>query len=64
VSEEQLEKGVARREATTPLAQAGTPEMVADAAIFFATPKSRHITGEMLLVDAGMHLDLVPAKGR
>jgi 3-oxoacyl-[acyl-carrier protein] reductase len=64
MSEEQFDKVVARMEATTPLAQAGTPEMVADAAIFFATPKSRHITGEMLLVDAGMHLDLVPAKGR
>ena len=64
MSEEQFDQVVKRMEQTTPLAQAGTPEMVADAAIFFATPKSRHITGEMLLVDAGMHLDLVPAKGR
>jgi 3-oxoacyl-[acyl-carrier protein] reductase len=64
MSEEQYDKMVAHMEATTALAQAGTPEMVADAAIFFATPKSRHITGEMLLVDAGMHLDLVPAKLR
>jgi 3-oxoacyl-[acyl-carrier protein] reductase len=64
MDEAQFDAVVARMEKTTPLAQAGTPEMVADAAIFFATPKSRHITGEMLLVDAGMHLNFVPAKGR
>jgi len=64
MTDDQFDKMVARVEATTPLAVAGTPEMISDAAIFFATPKSRHITGEMLLVDAGMHLDLVPAKGR
>ncbi len=49
---------------TTPLRQAGTPEAVAEAAIFFATPRSRHITGEMMIIDAGMHLGMAPLKAR
>ncbi len=40
----------------TPLKRAGTPEDIADAVIFFCSPASRHVTGEMLLVDAGLHL--------
>jgi 3-oxoacyl-[acyl-carrier protein] reductase len=43
---------------TTPLKRSGTPEDIADTALFFAGPWSRHVTGETLLVDAGMHLNL------
>jgi 3-oxoacyl-[acyl-carrier protein] reductase len=41
---------------TTPLRHAGQPDDIADAAIFLCGPASRHITGEMLQVDGGMHL--------
>ena len=44
---------------STPLHRAGTPEDVADAAIFFCTEGALHITGETLLSDAGHHLALV-----
>ena len=42
--------------AATPLQLASKPEYIAGAAIFFASPGARHITGETLLVDAGSHL--------
>jgi NAD(P)-dependent dehydrogenase (short-subunit alcohol dehydrogenase family) len=42
--------------ASTPLQLASKPEDIAGAAIFFASPSARHITGETLLVDAGSHL--------
>lgn len=47
---------VARIEAATPLAAASGPDDIADAALFFVSDASRHVTGELLLVDAGMHL--------
>lgn len=40
----------------TPLKAASTPEDIADAGLFFMSDASRHVTGETLLVDAGMHL--------
>lgn len=53
-----------QQRATTPLKRAGTPEDIADAVVFFCAEGAQHITGETLLVDAGMHLDLVPATRR
>ena len=47
---------VRRIEELTPLAAASAPDDIADAALFFLSDASRHVTGEMLLVDAGMHL--------
>jgi len=41
---------------TTPLRVASKPEDVADAALFLISDASRHITGEALLIDGGMHL--------
>lgn len=46
----------ARIEAATPLGVASGPDDIADAALFFLSDASRHVTGELLLVDAGMHL--------
>ncbi len=40
----------------TPLKAASTAEDIADAALFFLSDASRHVTGETLLVDAGLHL--------
>jgi 3-oxoacyl-[acyl-carrier protein] reductase len=41
---------------TTPLRAASTPEDIAGSALFLGSPASRHVTGETLLVDAGLHL--------
>jgi 3-oxoacyl-[acyl-carrier protein] reductase len=49
---------------TTPLKVASQPEDIAESIIFFATSASRHITGETLIVDAGMHLGFAPLKAR
>ncbi len=46
--------------ANTPLKAASTAEDVAAAAVFLASPGSRHVTGETLLVDAGTHLGYAP----
>ncbi len=48
----------------TPLRQAGTPESVADAILFFALEGSDWITGETLLTDAGTHLNMAPLVAR
>jgi 3-oxoacyl-[acyl-carrier protein] reductase len=47
---------VARVEKSTPLNAASGPDDVADAALFFVNDAARHVTGEMLMVDAGTHL--------
>lgn len=41
---------------TMPLQVSSTPEDVAGSALFFGSRASGHVTGETLLVDAGMHL--------
>jgi NAD(P)-dependent dehydrogenase (short-subunit alcohol dehydrogenase family) len=41
---------------TLPLARIATPEDIADVVAFFAGPDSRHVTGETLLADGGLHL--------
>jgi 3-oxoacyl-[acyl-carrier protein] reductase len=46
--------------ASVPLKAASTAEDIAGAAVFLASPASRHVTGETLLVDAGMHLGYAP----
>jgi 3-oxoacyl-[acyl-carrier protein] reductase len=46
--------------AGTPLKVASSAEDIAAAAVFFASPGSRHVTGETLLVDAGTHLGYAP----
>lgn len=51
-------------EATTPLKAASKPEDIADAGLFLLSPMSRHVTGEMLMVDAGLHLGFAPLAAR
>ena len=41
---------------TTPLQVASKPEDIAEAALFLMSDASRHITGETLMIDAGLHL--------
>jgi 3-oxoacyl-[acyl-carrier protein] reductase len=47
----EIREGVARSSA---LGRMGTPEEVADAILFFASDYSRHVTGQMILVDGGI----------
>lgn len=56
-----LEKGVA---ASVPLNVASGPDDIAASAVFFLTDDARHVTGETLLVDAGMHLGYAPLSAR
>ena len=48
----------------TPLKRAGTPDDIADAVVFFCAEGAEHITGETLITDAGMHLNLTPFSAR
>jgi 3-oxoacyl-[acyl-carrier protein] reductase len=48
---------VERVSSTVPLQKAGTPESVAEVICFLASDASAYVTGETLLVDAGLHLD-------
>ncbi|MGE3076327.1 MAG: SDR family NAD(P)-dependent oxidoreductase [Dehalococcoidia bacterium] len=57
------EAAVARQEQTTPLRKAGTPEDMAQAAVWFIEGADL-ITGEILMVDAGSHLSGAPLIAR
>ena len=46
------------QENITPLNKAGTPDDIADSAVFFCLEGAEHITGATLISDAGMHLNL------
>ena len=49
---------------TTPLQVASKPEDIAGTILFLAGSDSAHMTGETLIVDAGMHLGMAPLKAR
>ncbi|MEM7270690.1 MAG: SDR family oxidoreductase, partial [Pseudomonadota bacterium] len=62
MDEEAYERTVAGVIASTPLEAASGPDDIADAALFFVTDAARHVTGELLLVDAGLHLGKSPLR--
>lgn len=64
LGKETLDRMVAQQEATMPLKRAGMPDDVADTILFFCTEGSRHITGEFLMTDAGLHLSMTPLARR
>jgi 3-oxoacyl-[acyl-carrier protein] reductase len=43
---------------TLPLKRVATPDDIADIVAFFAGSASRHVTGETLLADGGLHLNV------
>jgi 3-oxoacyl-[acyl-carrier protein] reductase len=49
-----------RMMSVTPLQVASKPEDIAEAALFLMSDASRHITGETLMIDAGLHLGASP----
>lgn len=53
----------AQIEATTPLRKAGTPEEIAESVVWFLEG-GKLVTGETLLVDAGLHLGFAPLVAR
>jgi 3-oxoacyl-[acyl-carrier protein] reductase len=63
MGEDAYAKAKAQQETGTPLRQAGTTDQMAEAAVFFLTSAS-NITGEFLIVDAGMHLGATPLRFR
>jgi len=54
---ERMRQGVAAR---VPLKVASKAEDIAGPAVFLASPAAAHITGETLLIDAGLHLGYAP----
>jgi 3-oxoacyl-[acyl-carrier protein] reductase len=56
MDQSEFDKTIERIEAATPLAAASGPDDIADSALCFLSDASRHVTGELLLVDAGLHL--------
>ncbi|WP_088345377.1 MULTISPECIES: glucose 1-dehydrogenase [Rhodomicrobium] len=61
----QADGAIARNiEQTTPLQRASTPEDIAETVVYFASPASRHVTGEFIMIDAGLHLGASPIKAR
>lgn len=50
--------------ASVPMKYASKPQDIAGPAVFLASPAAAHITGETLLVDAGMHLGPKPFERR
>lgn len=64
LGKETFDRMIAAQEATMPLKRAGTPDDVADTILFFCTEGAKHITGEFLMTDAGLHLSLTPLARR
>jgi len=56
---EVLKRGITT---STALQAASTAEDIAPSAVFLGSRSSRHITGEILIVDAGLHLGVTPLK--
>lgn len=56
MDEEAFDRKVQMAASKSPLGVAAGPEDIADAALFFLSDASRHVTGELLLVDGGVHL--------
>lgn len=56
LGEDAAERVRANAAAGTPLKVASSPEDIAASTVFLASPHSRHVTGETLIVDAGTHL--------
>jgi len=54
--EETFKKMVANMEATLPLKRAADADEIAKTVLFLCGPESRHLTGELIRIDAGRHL--------
>lgn len=57
-------KMVEAQKRITPLGRAGMPDDIADSVVFLCAEGAQHITGELLISDAGLHLSVPPAPRR
>ena len=64
MTSEMIEKMKDANKRMTPLQALSSPEDIADAGLFFLSDASRHVTGETLLADAGLHLGFAGFKLR
>jgi 3-oxoacyl-[acyl-carrier protein] reductase len=64
LGEERANKLRERVQQNSPLQRAGQVEDVIGAALFLMSDAARHITGEMLMIDAGVHLNYAPLRPR
>jgi len=55
---ERFEKIDFEQAQAAPLKRAGQPQDIAEAVLFLSSPAARHITGDLLAVDGGLHLSL------
>jgi len=60
--DERADKMAEGQAQNNPLKRVATAEDIAQSVIFFASPASREISGEMLLVDSGLHLMMTGLK--
>ncbi|MCW9034771.1 MAG: glucose 1-dehydrogenase [Rhodospirillales bacterium] len=63
LGEERYQATIKNIEASTPLQAASTPDDIAESAVWMIEG-ARHVTGETLLVDAGLHLGFAPLVAR
>lgn len=63
MGDEAYTAALAQQEKTTPLRRAGTPEDMAQVAVWFLEGAD-HVTGEFLIVDGGAHLGFAPLIAR
>lgn len=63
MGDEAYEAAVERQERATPLQRAGTPEDMAEVAVWFIEGAA-HVTGEIMMVDSGSHLGVAPLTAR
>jgi NAD(P)-dependent dehydrogenase (short-subunit alcohol dehydrogenase family) len=64
IGEAGAERVRANAAANSPLKVASSADDIAASAVFLASPASRHVTGETLIVDAGTHLGFAPLVAR
>ena len=53
--------GFSERELAVPLGRTGEPEEIGDLVVYLSSPAARWLTGEIICLDGGMHLD--PSRG-
>jgi 3-oxoacyl-[acyl-carrier protein] reductase len=63
MGEAAYDAAIERQKSATPLQKAGTPEAMAEVAVWFLEGAS-HVTGEIIMVDSGSHLGVAPLTAR
>ena len=58
LGEEMFDRIVDGQKKSTPMHRAGTPEDISGPILFFANRASAHVTGQLLVVDAGLLLGM------